>query len=59
MLAGTAIARALAPLLLGLLWTPAGGYTSGLWILLVASVIAVFALLGAQRWRLRLRPGVS
>jgi len=55
----SAIARALAPLLLGLLWTPAGGYTSGLWILLVASVIAVFALLGAQRWRLRLRPGVS
>ncbi len=48
----SAVARALAPLLLGLLWTPAGGYTSGLWILLAASVVAVFALLGAQRWRL-------
>jgi hypothetical protein len=55
----SAIARALAPLLLGLLWTPAGGYTTGLWILLVASVIAVFALLGAQRWRLRQSLGVS
>jgi MFS family permease len=47
-----AIARALAPLLLGVLWSPAGGYTTGLWILLAASVAAVFALLGAQRWRL-------
>jgi MFS family permease len=47
-----AIARALAPLLLGVLWTPAGGYTSGLWLLLAAGVAAVLAMLGAQRWRL-------
>ena len=40
-----AIARALAPLMLGLLWTPAGGYTAGLWILLAASLVAVLALL--------------
>lgn len=45
----SAIARALAPLMLGLLWTPAGGYTAGLWILLAASLIAVLALLAAQR----------
>ncbi|MDM0107264.1 MFS transporter [Variovorax sp. J22R24] len=45
----SAIARAVAPLLLGLLWTPAGGYTAGLWILLAASVVAVLALLAAQR----------
>ncbi|MDM0002434.1 MFS transporter [Variovorax sp. J22P240] len=48
----SAIARAVAPLLLGLLWTPTGGYTTGLWILLAASVVAVFALLGAQHARL-------
>jgi len=45
----SAIARALAPLMLGLLWTPAGGYTTGLWILLAASLVAVLALLAAQR----------
>ena len=45
----SAIARALAPLMLGLLWTPAGGYTAGLWILLAASLVAVLALLAAQR----------
>ena len=44
----SAIARALAPLMLGLLWTPAGGYTAGLWILLAASLLAVLALLAAQ-----------
>jgi len=47
----SAIARAVAPLLLGLLWTPASGYTTGLWILLAASLVAVLALLGAQRWQ--------
>ena len=46
----TAIARGIAPLMLGLLWTPALGYTAGLWVLLVASVIAVAALVGAQRF---------
>jgi len=49
----SAIARAIAPLMLGLLWTPAGGYTAGLWILLAASLVAVLALLGAQRRRVR------
>ncbi|MEJ8858863.1 MFS transporter [Variovorax robiniae] len=44
-----AMARAVAPLMLGLLWTPANGYTAGLWVLLVASVVAVLALMGAQR----------
>ncbi|MGJ7509128.1 MFS transporter [Variovorax sp. GT1P44] len=47
----SAIARAIAPLLLGLLWTPVTGYTTGLWILLAASLVAVLALLGAQRWK--------
>lgn len=44
-----AIARALAPLALGLLWRPGVGYTYGLWLLLVASMVAVLALLLAQR----------
>jgi predicted MFS family arabinose efflux permease len=45
----TAVARALSPVLLGLLWTPEAGYTHGLWLLLVMSVAAVLALLLAQR----------
>lgn len=45
----TAVARAIAPWLLGVLWQPAGGYTAGLWVLLVASVAAVVALVLAQR----------
>lgn len=45
----SAVARALAPLMLGLLWTPAQGYTVGLWVLLAASVVAVAALVMAQR----------
>ena len=45
----SAIARAVAPLMLGLLWTPALGYTTGLWVLLAASIVAVLALVGAQR----------
>lgn len=44
-----AIARAIAPLMLGLLWTQQTGYTAGLWVLLIASVIAVVALVAAQR----------
>lgn len=48
-----AIARALAPLMLGLLWTREAGYTAGLWVLLAASVAAVLALIGAQRLRSR------
>ncbi|HXD38936.1 MAG TPA: MFS transporter [Ramlibacter sp.] len=45
----TALARALAPLLLGLLWTPEAGYSRGLWLLLGMSTLAVLALLLAQR----------
>jgi membrane protein implicated in regulation of membrane protease activity len=44
-----ALARAAAPLLLGLLWTPASGYQWGLALLLAASVVAVLALWQAQR----------
>lgn len=44
-----AFARALAPLLLGLLWTREAGYAHGLWVLLAASVVAVVALASAQR----------
>ena len=47
----SAIARALAPLMLGVLWQPGTGYTTGLWVLLGASVVAVLALVAAQRWR--------
>jgi MFS family permease len=49
----TAVARALAPLALGLLWTRDAGYTWGLWLLLICSVTAVLALLLAQRRALR------
>lgn len=45
----TAVARALAPLLMGLLWTHEAGYSHGLWLLLAMSVLAVLALLLAQR----------
>ena len=45
----TAVARALAPLLLGLLWSPQAGYTWGLWLLLAMSIAAALALLLAQR----------
>jgi hypothetical protein len=39
--------------MLGLLWTRESGYTWGLWLLLVCSVVAVLALLLAQRSALR------
>lgn len=45
----TAVARALSPVLLGLLWTPEAGYTHGLAVLLAMSIAAVLALLLAQR----------
>ena len=44
-----ALARAAAPLALGVLWTPEGGYGSGLAMLIAVSVLAVFGLWGAQR----------
>jgi MFS family permease len=45
----SAIARALAPLLLGLLWTREAGYRWGLAVLLAAAIVSVLALWGAQR----------
>ncbi|MCX7226363.1 MAG: MFS transporter [Burkholderiales bacterium] len=44
-----ALARAAAPLLLGLLWTPVAGYTSGIWLLLAISLLALGAFTLAQR----------
>jgi len=48
-----AIARAVAPLMLGVLWSRESGYSAGLWVLMAASVVAVAALIGAQRISLR------
>ncbi|MDB5870633.1 MAG: major facilitator superfamily 1 [Ramlibacter sp.] len=45
----SALARALAPLLLGLLWSAEAGYLWGLWLLLAVSIVAVLALFLAQR----------
>lgn len=45
----TAIARAVAPLLLGVLWSREAGYAWGLWLLLAMSIVAVVALVLAQR----------
>ena len=45
----SALARAVAPLLLGVMWTQETGYTEGLWLLLAVSVLAVLALMLAQR----------
>ncbi len=44
-----ALARAAAPLLLGLMWSPQAGYSHGLWLLLALSVLGVAALALAQR----------
>ncbi len=44
-----ALGRAAAPWLLGLLWSPSGGYGAGLWLMLGLSLIGVAALAGAQR----------
>lgn len=44
-----ALARAAAPLALGLLWRPDAGYRDGLWLLLTLSVLAIAMLLQAQR----------
>lgn len=43
-----ALARAAAPLLLGLMWTPEGAYASGLWLMLGLSVVGILALVLAQ-----------
>jgi MFS family permease len=47
-----ALARAGAPLMVGLLWSPVGGYTQALWLLLVMSLLGVMALMLAQRYAL-------
>lgn len=44
-----ALARAAAPLVMGLLWRPDVGYRYGLWLLLAMSMVAIAALLLAQR----------
>lgn len=44
-----ALARAGAPILLGLLWTPQAGYSHGLWLLLIFGLASVGALMLAQR----------
>ncbi|MEO8857263.1 MAG: MFS transporter [Burkholderiaceae bacterium] len=48
-----ALARAAAPLTLGLLWTRQAGYAYGLWLMLGLSGVAITALLMAQRRALR------
>jgi MFS family permease len=45
----SAVARAIAPLLLGLLWSAETGYRAGLAVLLVAAVASTVALWAAQR----------
>ncbi len=49
-----ALARAAAPLVLGVMWSPQDGYSHGLWLLLGLSVLGVGALMLAQRRSLRL-----
>jgi MFS family permease len=44
-----ALARAAAPLMLGVMWSPQAGYSHGLWLLLGLSVLGVTALALAQR----------
>jgi hypothetical protein len=43
-----AVARAAAPLLRGLMWSTSDGYSYGVWMLLIVSVIGVGALWSAQ-----------
>lgn len=50
-----ALGRATAPWLLGLMWTPAGAYTSGLALMLALALLGVLALVLAQH--LARRPG--
>ena len=44
-----ALARAAAPIALGLLWSPQAGYGRGLWLLLILSIVGVSALIAAQK----------
>ena len=50
-----ALARATAPLILGLLWSPENGYALALWWLLAASLMGTAALWAAQRSALKMR----
>jgi MFS family permease len=50
-----ALARATAPLILGLLWSPEHGYALALWWLLAASLMGTAALWAAQRSALKAR----
>ena len=45
----SALSRAIAPLLLGVMWSAESGYQSGLWMLLVVSIVSALALMLAQR----------
>lgn len=47
-----ALARAAAPWLLGVMWSPQAGYSHGLWLMLGLSVLGVMALALAQRHHL-------
>jgi predicted MFS family arabinose efflux permease len=49
----SAIARAVTPWLLGVLWTAQAGYVYGLWFLLALAVAGTLALVAAQRIALR------
>ena len=51
----SALARAAAPLAVGLLWSREAGYSHGLWLLLGMSTVAVTSLLLAQRLALARR----
>lgn len=51
-----ALARAAAPLVLGVLWSPQHGYTLALWWLLAASLLGTGALWAAQRHAHRSTP---
>jgi MFS family permease len=51
----TALARAAAPLGMGLLWSPQAGYSLGLWLLLGLSVLGISLLVLAQRLAQRRR----
>jgi MFS family permease len=48
-----ALARAAAPLTLGVLWSPTEGYTYGLWWMLCASLLGMGALWAAQHLALK------
>jgi len=43
-----ALARAGAPLLLGVMWSPQAGYQSGLWLMLALSLVGLASLILAQ-----------